>query len=224
MPNPGSWHPSQVAQLDVAMTEPSSTVLLGDREDHVTISFHRNRSPDADDDGWIAPLAAIVNVSTRSFASTCTVSVREEALLGFRRQLARLCESEGDEAVLSSIEERLRVRLRVHPQGHLVVQGHASDDLREGNTLLFAMHGLDQRCLLTLLQELREVELELGIRAATRNNVEVRSRFDGSWVPGFEVAEVLGVESERMYRLRRCSDGLVLPTHFAPEELRTPVS
>ena len=43
-------------------------------------------------------------------------------------------------------------------------------------------------------------------------------------MPGFEVAEVREVEAERLFRLRRCSDGLVLPTHFAPEEVRTPVT
>jgi hypothetical protein len=102
------------------------------------------------------------------------------------------------------------------------VQGHASDDLREGSTLAFALRGLDQRCLLTLLRQLRKVELELGIRSATDTRVEVRSRFDGKWVPGFEVAEVREVDAERLFRLRRCSDGLVLPTNFGPDEVRMP--
>jgi hypothetical protein len=224
MPGPVSWHPSQVAQVDVATTEPSSTVVLGEREDHVAISFHRTRSSYADDDGWAAPLAATVTVSTGSFAGTCAVSVREDELLGFRRQLVRLCESQEHEAVLQSIEERLCVRLRAHPEGLLEVQGHASDDLHEGNTLVFAVRGLDRRCLLTLLRTLREVELALGIRATTSTHVEVRSRFDGSWVPGYEVAEVREVDAVRLFRLRRCSDGLVLPTHFGPEEVRTPTT
>src|SRR5207249_903034 len=83
--------------------------------------------------------------------------------------------SEEHEAVLTSIEDRLCVRLRVHPDGRVVVRGHASDDLREGNTLVFAVRGLDRRCLFTLLEELREVEVELGIRAATSTRVDVRS-------------------------------------------------
>jgi hypothetical protein len=219
---PGSWHPSLVAQVEVPTTAPSSTVLLGDREDHVALSFRRTQRPDADEDGWVAPLAATVAVSTGSFAGTCDVSVREEQLLAFRRQLARLCEAHEDEAVLTSVEERLCVRLRVQPQGRVVLQGHASDDLREGSTLVFAVRGLDQRCLVTLLRELRKVELELGIRAATDSRVEVRSRFDGSWVPGFEVAEVREVGTERLFRVRRCSDGLVLPTNFGAEEVRMP--
>jgi hypothetical protein len=213
-----------VAQLDVVTTEPSGTVLLGDREDQVAISFDPTRRPDADDDGWAPPLAATVTVSTGSFAGTAAVWVREEELLRFRRQVARLCESQEHEAVLTSVDERLCARVRVHRQGRVVVQGHVSDDLREGNTLAFVVRGLDRRCLLPLLRELRAVELELGIRTATSTHVEVRSRFDGSWVPGFEVAEVREVEAERMFRVRRCSDGLVLPTQFGPDEVRTPVS
>jgi hypothetical protein len=222
VPDPRSWHPSLVAQIDLPTAAPSSTVLLGGREDHVAISFRRTAPPDAEDDGWVAPLAVTVTVSTGSFTGTCEVSLGEEQLLGFRRQLARLFESHEDEAILTSIEERLCLRLRVQPQGRVVVQGHASDDLREGSTLAFALRGLDQRCLLTLLRELRKVELELGIRSATDTRVEVRSRFDGKWVPGFEVAEVREVDAERLFRLRRCSDGLVLPTNFGPDEVRMP--
>jgi hypothetical protein len=205
------------------MTEASTIVLVGNREDRVAISLGRTRRPDADDDGWVAPLAASVTVSIGSFAGTCAVSVREEEVLGFRRQLVRMCETHEGEAVLKSTEEQFQLRVRVCPQGRLVVQGHASDDLREGNTLAFAMRGLDPRGLSTLLEELRELELELGIRVASSSYVEVRSRFDGSWVPGFEVAETRGAEADLRYRVRRCSDGLVLPTNFGPEEVRTPV-
>jgi hypothetical protein len=53
--------------------------------------------------------------------------------------------------------------------------------------------------------------------AGTR--VEVRSRFDRRWVGGFEVAEP--VEGpDRGYRIRRRSDRSVLPTVFAPEDVR----
>ena len=54
--------------------------------------------------------------------------------------------------------------------------------------------------------------------------VEVGSRFDGSWVPGFEVAEIRGAEADRRFRLRRSSDGLVLPTNFGSEEVRAPAN
>jgi hypothetical protein len=47
--------------------------------------------------------------------------------------------------------------------------------------------------------------------------VEVRSRYDGRWNRGFEIAEELGADA---YRLRRLSDGSVLPAEFSPEDLR----
>jgi hypothetical protein len=51
--------------------------------------------------------------------------------------------------------------------------------------------------------------------------VEVRSRFDRSWSRGFEVEEQLGPETDSRYRVRRHSDGSVLPTEFDAEEVRT---
>ena len=51
-------------------------------------------------------------------------------------------------------------------------------------------------------------------------SVEVRVRFDGSWTAGFEVAAAL---ADR-YRVRRRSDGTVLPKIFGPDELRPAAS
>ena len=44
----------------------------------------------------------------------------------------------------------------------------------------------------------------------------MRRRFDQHWSRGFEVAEVL----DDGYRLRRASDGTVLPAVFDPDEVR----
>jgi hypothetical protein len=46
--------------------------------------------------------------------------------------------------------------------------------------------------------------------------VEVRNRFDGSWARGFEVAEAVGDRC----RIRRRSDGAVLPELFGRDEVR----
>jgi hypothetical protein len=46
--------------------------------------------------------------------------------------------------------------------------------------------------------------------------VEVRNRFDGSWSGGFEVVEEVDVG----YRVRRRSDGAVLPGVFRGDEVR----
>jgi hypothetical protein len=53
-----------------------------------------------------------------------------------------------------------------------------------------------------------------ALRAGTR--VEVRNRFDGSWVGGFEVAGTSG----GAYRLVRLSDGEELPVAFDAEDVR----
>ncbi len=54
--------------------------------------------------------------------------------------------------------------------------------------------------------------------------VEVRSRFDERWSRGFEIAEILAPPGEEgngpRYRIRRRSDGSVLPTLFVDDEVR----
>lgn len=61
------------------------------------------------------------------------------------------------------------------------------------------------------------------MRVGTR--VEVRNRFDAGWARGFEIADVADVVDptsapEARYRVRRRSDGSVLPVDFAEDELR----
>ncbi len=46
--------------------------------------------------------------------------------------------------------------------------------------------------------------------------VDVRPRFQGTWVRGFEVAEV----TDGGYRIRRLSDGSVLGELFARDDVR----
>ena len=55
-------------------------------------------------------------------------------------------------------------------------------------------------------------------------SVEVRTRFDGRWVSGFTVAEVVPAEPQGSFRLRRAIDGTVLPAVFGPEDVRLPPS
>jgi hypothetical protein len=50
--------------------------------------------------------------------------------------------------------------------------------------------------------------------------VEVRSRFDRAWARGFEIAETVDSGGTPRYRLRRRSDGSVLPALFDDEEIR----
>jgi hypothetical protein len=50
--------------------------------------------------------------------------------------------------------------------------------------------------------------------------VEVQNRFTASWSRGFEVAEVVRGSVRALYRLRRVSDGTVLPDLFDQEAVR----
>jgi hypothetical protein len=59
-----------------------------------------------------------------------------------------------------------------------------------------------------------ELIVEEHLKPGTR--VEVRSRFEGGWSRGFEVAEVV----PEGYRVRRLSDGSVLPTDFDVDDVR----
>jgi hypothetical protein len=64
----------------------------------------------------------------------------------------------------------------------------------------------------TLLEH--EIEIDERLRPGTK--VEVRKRFDSSWARGFEVADAV----EGGYLIRRLSDGDVLPTTFAADDVR----
>jgi hypothetical protein len=48
----------------------------------------------------------------------------------------------------------------------------------------------------------------------------VRNRFDGNWVQGFEVEAIEGPEDEPRFRLRRRSDGAILPELFPEADIR----
>jgi hypothetical protein len=52
------------------------------------------------------------------------------------------------------------------------------------------------------------------------DGVEVRCRFGDRWVTGFEVCEVIRTDNRTRYRLRRRSDGSVIPTLFEEKDLR----
>ena len=54
------------------------------------------------------------------------------------------------------------------------------------------------------------------ITIALGTSVEVRRRFDQAWARGFEVASA----AEDGYRLRRQSDGAVLPVSFPADDVR----
>jgi hypothetical protein len=56
---------------------------------------------------------------------------------------------------------------------------------------------------------------------AAGTTVQVRTRFDGRWASGYEIADVRQRgAAPPAYRIRRCSDHRVLPALFPPTQLR----
>jgi hypothetical protein len=62
----------------------------------------------------------------------------------------------------------------------------------------------------TDLQPTRQLRFPIG------TDIEVRDRFCANWQRGFEVADAY----QHGYRVRRRSDGYVLPVPFGTEEIR----
>jgi hypothetical protein len=67
-----------------------------------------------------------------------------------------------------------------------------------------------------------EIVLEAGLPAPASlpDGVEVRCRFGDHWVTGFDVCDVVERDGEMRYRLRRRSDGCVLPALFDAVDVR----
>jgi hypothetical protein len=65
----------------------------------------------------------------------------------------------------------------------------------------------------TIAPETRSEEEVLS----TGTPVDVRSRYMGTWSRGFEVAELVG---DSACRVRRVSDGRVLPSDFSFDDVR----
>ena len=63
----------------------------------------------------------------------------------------------------------------------------------------------------------REAETADGRKG---RRVEVRSRFEAAWSRGFEVVERVNEAAASRYKVRRRSDGSVLPVLFDEEDLR----
>ena len=67
---------------------------------------------------------------------------------------------------------------------------------------------------MSTLAEFRTTDVGDSVEPGTK--VEVRSRFDRSWARGFEIAEVV----DAGYRIRRLSDGSILPLDFSADDVR----
>ena len=56
------------------------------------------------------------------------------------------------------------------------------------------------------------------VRTGTR--VEVRTRFESRWTRGFEIADCDDDQGRPVYKVRRRSDGSILPVAFPEDDLR----
>ena len=48
----------------------------------------------------------------------------------------------------------------------------------------------------------------------------MQCRIEGQWIDGFEVFEIIQEGGLRRYRLRRLSDGVVMPVQYAARDVR----
>ena len=60
------------------------------------------------------------------------------------------------------------------------------------------------------------LDADQAISLSTGSEVEVLTRYEGHWASGFEIASV----DQDRFRLRRHSDGVVLPVSFSANQLR----
>jgi hypothetical protein len=110
--------------------------------------------PHADDhwDGnWLVTPVEVVAGAFRGFVSA---ALRADELQSFRDAIKRLDDSLQGEAVLSSMEDWLNLRITVDRAGHLEVSGNVSDRPGVGNQLTFTIDGLDQSYLRHVLEGL----------------------------------------------------------------------
>jgi len=59
-----------------------------------------------------------------------------------------------------------------------------------------------------------------GTATRPTDHVEVQCRIEGQWIDGFEVFEIIQDGGLRRYRLRRLSDGVVMPVQYAARDVR----
>jgi hypothetical protein len=90
-------------------------------------------------------------------------------------------------------------------------------------TLVALLDPITEALLGTLVRRLRHEPVRAGTAAepwTVGAAVAVRSRYDSTWVEGFEIAEVDLAGDAPQIQLRRRSDGALLPVFFAVDEVR----
>lgn len=126
--------------------------------DHVTVQARGRMHPGARDfwDGnWlVSPILARLGAFTAELAA----GLRADELQSFRAGLEYIDRHLHGEAVLSSIERWISLKVRCQLNGSLLATGELDDGLGSGNVLTFAIAGLDQTDLPGMIDALTALE------------------------------------------------------------------
>lgn len=124
------------------------------------LGYERQPSGDRDDDNW---LTVQVSISAGGFRGSFGASFRTVEIVGFRDQLAKLCETLKGRAVFDTIENQLMLQIDGNGLGSMQVSGEAWDESSVGNQLKFEIR-TDQTDVAAALRDVNAVIQAFPIR------------------------------------------------------------
>lgn len=133
--------------------------------EHVLVTvrnYERGVSGEYYDDNWVA---VEVSVSAGAFSGQFNAAFLTKDFVQFHAALQSLYETLKGEAVFSTLEEQLSLKVVGNGRGHIEVEGVALDQAGVGNELRFRFE-LDQTYLLETIRGLNEVITAFPIRRA----------------------------------------------------------
>jgi hypothetical protein len=134
-------------------------VVIGDAQgDHVVVAVAGRMHPESRDywDGnW---LITPIRLRVGGFTGVLAAGLRVDELRRFREDLERVYADIAGTAVLESVEDWLTLRVTCRGNGSLRVTGVARDQPGIGNRLEFALEGMDQTHLPSLIEAILRCE------------------------------------------------------------------
>ena len=86
--------------------------------------------------------------------------------------------------------------------------------------LMSLLDPITEALLGTLARRLQRTSEQRAGHYVTGANIALRSRYNGAWVDGFEIAEIDLSGQDARLQVRRKLDGAILPVAFAADEIR----
>lgn len=148
------------------MAEPLEVLIGSAHGDHVRISVLRRERSDVHDYGDGNWLLTPISLRVGSFTGELAADLRTDELARFRTELESVCRHLTGEAVLSSLDGWVTVRVGCEANGSLRITGEADDQPAVGNQLRFRIDGLDQSYLPAIIAALAEVEERHPVRSS----------------------------------------------------------